>query len=113
MLHSAHASALHWTRVGTARHVSIGEWQVSRVYAVLRRSEPALHHAARSLAIANRSRLAPFYVAYGHEAMARAHGVAGHARPRDRHLRAARRLVPKVRDADDRRMLLEDLATVR
>jgi hypothetical protein len=112
MLHSAHASTYHWSRVGTDRNVSIGEWQVSRVYATLRRAEPALYHGERALRLAQRGRLAPFYRAYGHEAIARAYAVAGRAKERDRHLRAARALAPSVRDRDDRRMLLEDLATV-
>lgn len=113
MLRTAHASAYHWYRVGTARNLSIAEWQLSRVYSVLRRPEPALHHAERSLRLAKRARLAPFYVAYGHEGLSRAYAVAGATTSRDRHLRVARRLTANVRDPDDRRMLEEDLLTIR
>lgn len=112
LVRTAHASAYHWYRVGTARNFSIAEWQLSRVYSVVGRPEPALHHAERSLRFATRARLASFYVAYGHEALARAHSIARAGRLRDVHLGEARRLAAKVRGEDDRRMLEEDLATI-
>ncbi len=112
MLHAAHASRFHWGHGGSARNRSIGEWQVSRVYAVLGRSEPALFHGRRALEIALRHGLGRFYVAYAYEALARAEAVAGHPTERDRYLRHARCLGARVRDADDRRMLTEDLATI-
>ena len=76
MLHAAHASRFHWGHAGTPLNLSVGEWQISRVYAVLERSEPALHHARRALEIARQGRLGPFYRAYAHEALARAAAVA-------------------------------------
>lgn len=112
MLHAAHASRYHWGRGGGPRNRSIGEWQVSRVYAALGRPEPSAFHGARALEIARRSHLSPFYLAYGYEALARAASVAGKVRERARYLRAAERIGKTVRDADDRRMLFEDLATV-
>ena len=113
MLHAAHASRYHWGRVGTPLNLSIAEWQVSRVYAVLGRPEPALVHALRCLEIARRSRLGRFYLAYAHEGIARAHALAHQARERDRHLREARRLGLAISDADDRTMLFQDLSTIR
>ncbi len=112
LVRTAHASAYHWYNVGNARNFSIAEWQLSRVYSELRQAELALHHAERSLDLARRARLATFYIAYGHEALARAYSTAGAVVPRDRHMREARRLASKVRDPDDRRMLEEDLATI-
>jgi hypothetical protein len=53
MLHAAHASAYHWSEAPECepRNRARSEWQVSRVYAVLGRGEPALHHAHRCLEI--------------------------------------------------------------
>jgi hypothetical protein len=113
MLHAAHASRYHWGHAGTPLNRAIGEWQISRVYATLGRSEPALFHARRSLDIARLHKLAPFYLAYGYEALARAAALAGKRRDRARYLREAERIGATVRDSDDRRMLLEDLATIR
>ena len=113
MLHAAHASRYHWGRAGGPLNVSIGEWQISRVYAVLGRPEPALFHGRRALEVARRGHLGRFYVAYGYEALARAAAVAGRVRDRDRWWKKARRTGESVRDADDRRMLFEDLASIR
>jgi hypothetical protein len=46
MLHAAHASRYHWGAIGVR-----GEWQISRVYAVLERGPEALHHAQRCLGL--------------------------------------------------------------
>jgi hypothetical protein len=54
MIHTAHASRYHWGRVAAAPplpQLARGEWQVSRVYTVLNRPEPALHHGQRVLDI--------------------------------------------------------------
>ena len=113
MLHAAHASRYHWGRAGTPLNTSVGDWQISRVYAMLGRAEPALHHARRALEVTRRHRFARFYLAYAYEGLARAASVAGDRRTRDRSLREARRIGAKVRDQDDRRMLIEDLETIR
>jgi len=113
MLHAAHASRYHWGKAGTALHTSIGDWQISRVYATLGRAEPALYHARRALEVTRRHRFGRFYLAYAYEGLARAASVAGDRRTRDRCLREARRVGAQVRDRDDRRMLLEDLASIR
>ena len=112
MLHAAHASRYHWGQAGTPRNISIAEWQISRVYSTLGRAEPALYHGRRSLEVARRGGLGRFYLAYAYEALARASAVAGQRRARDRYLREARRIGATVRDRDDQRMLLEDLATI-
>ena len=52
MIHAAHAARYHWSKVGTKANLARGEWQVSRVYTVLERPEPALYHAHRCLAYA-------------------------------------------------------------
>ncbi len=45
MVHAAHASRYHWEQVGGPEQLVVGDWQISRVYSVLGRPEPALHHA--------------------------------------------------------------------
>jgi hypothetical protein len=112
MLHAAHASRYHWGHAGTPLNLSIGEWQVSRVYSALGRAEPAFYHGRRALEIARRNKLSRFYLAYAYEALARAAAVAGQRRARSRYLGEARRIGAAVRNRDDRRMLLEDLASI-
>ena len=112
MLSAAHASLYHWSRGGGQRNRCIAEWQVSRVYSVLGRPEPALHHGQRALEIARHGRVAPFYVAYAYEALARAAAVAGQRRARALYLRKAERIGKTVRDSQERKLLMDDLATI-
>jgi hypothetical protein len=53
MLHAAHASAYHWSKAPECepKNRARSEWMCSRVYAVLGRPEPAIHHAMRCLEI--------------------------------------------------------------
>jgi hypothetical protein len=114
MLHAAHASRYHWGEVGTAANRARGEWQCSRVYAVLGRAEPALHHARRCLQLceAHPSELEPFDLPYAHEALARAQAVAGDLEAAERHAEVARSHLDAL-DDDDRELLVGDLATIR
>ena len=112
MIHAAHASRYHWGRIGRPLQVSIGEWQISRVYSTLGRAEPALYHARRSLEIAKQGRLAPFYVAYAHEAMGRAGKVAGDRALAEKHHALACEAAKGVVEEEDRKLLEADLATI-
>jgi hypothetical protein len=113
LVHAAHASAYHWRQVGTPANRARSEWQCSRVYAVLGRAEPALHHARRCLELCEASpgALEPFDLPYAHEALARAHAVAGEPAEARRHAERARASLDAI-DDDDRELLLADLATL-
>ena len=113
MLHTAHASRYHWGRVGQPVNLARGEWQISRVYAVLGRPEPAVHHGRRCLALAEQHRLGPFDTGCGHEALARAYRVAGDRAKAAEHLAAATELAGQIDDAEEREVLLGDLAQLR
>jgi len=113
MLNAAHASRYHWGIVGSAKQFSIGDWQISRVYAVLKRNEPALYHATRALRWAESGDVGPFFVAYGYEAMARACAVAGDRAGMERNIGAARELAALIPEQKDRAQLENDLATIR
>jgi hypothetical protein len=110
MVHSAHASVHHWSRVGTEINLARGEWQVSRVYTVLGRSEPALWHAQRCLDVCTRNGFADWDLAFAHEAMARAYAVGGDLDRAREHVDAAR-AVPVAED-EDRELVEADLGTI-
>ena len=112
MLHMAHASRYHWGQVGTAQHLARGEWQCSRVYAVLGRPEPALHHAHRVLEICEANGIADFDIAFAYEALARAHAIAGDAATARRMTERALAAVEGISEAEDRALVLDDLATI-
>jgi DNA-binding transcriptional MerR regulator len=112
MLHSAHASRAHWGVVGEPVHWARGEWQCARVYAVLGRAEPALHHGRRSLALAEEYELSPFDVGCGHEAIARAHSVAGARSDVAAHLELGYAVLDKISDGEESELLKSDLDSV-
>jgi hypothetical protein len=114
LLDTAYASAYHWLQVGTAANRARSQWQLSRVYVVLGRPEPALHHAQRCLAWceAHPETLEDWDVPYAHEALARAHALAGDTEEAQRHAALARELADGVVGAKDREHLESDLATL-
>ena len=114
MIHAAHASRLHWSRAEGSEPVNLarGEWQCSRVYAVLGRGEPALWHARRCLAINEASGSADWDIASAYEAMARASAVDGDpVAAADWKARASAAL-DGIADQDDRDVIEGDLATL-
>jgi tetratricopeptide (TPR) repeat protein len=112
LVHVAHASRWHWGRVGGPQEWAIGEWQCARVYAELVRPEGALAHANRCLALCREHELDGFIVASAHEALARAHLVAGELDSARAHRDRAAELAADLDDLEDRAVVEGDLATL-
>jgi len=113
LLHAAHASRHHWAQAGGGpAHLARGEWQISRVYVVLGRAEPALHHAHRCLELCEEHGIGDWDLAYAHEALARAHALAGSGDEAARHKRLARETGDAIADPEDRERFDEDFATL-
>lgn len=114
MLNLGLASLWHWTQRPdcTSKELSLGYWQVSRIYAITGRPENATWYAERCLEATEEAELPPFYLGYAYEALARA-AMAG----RDRqvalaHIAKARELAKQEESEEDRQLLLDDLATI-
>jgi hypothetical protein len=112
MIHAAHASRHHWAVVGEPVNLARGEWQCSRVYAALGRSEPALWHGRRCLDICEEHAIGDFDLAYALEAIARAYGVAGERPEAEAYARLAADAAERIADAEDRKHFERDLATL-
>jgi hypothetical protein len=114
LIHCAHASRHHWGEVGTAANRGRGEWQCSRVYAVLGRPEPALHHARRCLELveSHPDEMDDWDLPFAYEALARAAAVAGDRSAAEEWLQRARTAGEGIADAEDRELLASDLATI-
>ena len=129
MIHAAHASRYHWGEVGTRANFGRGEWQISRVYCVLGRGEPALHHAHRCLAyiVEGDAAVEPgagrcdgvaaagtedWDLPFAYEALARASAVAGDDAESARYEQLARETGAAIAEADDREHFFEELATL-
>jgi hypothetical protein len=112
MIHSAHASRYHWSKVGTQVHFARGEWQISRVYAVVGRSEPAYYHGNRCLQICEANNIADFDLAYAYEALARAAAVAGNKAELTEYLAKANAAGENIAEEDDKKLFYSDIASV-
>ncbi|WP_331730222.1 MerR family transcriptional regulator (plasmid) [Kitasatospora sp. NBC_00070] len=112
MLHMAHASRYHWGQVGAPVNLSRGEWQCSRVYSVLGRAEPALHHARRGMEICQAHRIGDWDLAYAYESLARAHAVAGDKDQARTWTEQALAAAEDITQDEDRELVLTDLETI-
>ena len=110
MLHMAHASRYHWGQVGTDANRSRGEWQCSRVYAVLGRAEPALHHARRGLEICEKNGFGDWDLAFAYESLARASAVDGDLAAVRAYAEQA--LAVDIADNENRQLLIDDLSQI-
>jgi DNA-binding transcriptional MerR regulator len=114
LVHCAHASAYHWRQIGTPANWARGEWQCSRVYAILDRPERALHHARRCLELVESApaEMADWDLPAAYEALARAHSVAGDSAAARRYVELGRSATAKIEDEDDRRHMEADFSTI-
>jgi hypothetical protein len=113
MIRMSHASFAHWKERPDCgpKENSIGYWQLARVYAVAGQPEMARLYGFLSLEAAATE--SPFYIAYAHEAIARAAKTAGNADEMKEHLERAQALAPQVDNAEERQWLEADLASLR
>ncbi len=113
MLHAAHASRYHWGEAPESKpeNLARGEWQVSRVYVVLGRSEPAIWHAQRCLGHCEEAGIADWDLAYAYEALARAHAMAGNVAAEEWKAKA-RAAGGEISDPEDREHFEEDYSTL-
>lgn len=116
LLHQAHASAYHWLKAPECepKNRARSEWLCSRVYAVVGRAEPALHHAERCLAItqAKPENMEDWDLPFAYEALARAHGVAGNARASRRFAELAHESGESIADPEVREHFVAEAATL-
>lgn len=112
MIHTAHASAFHWLQVGEPLNFARSHWQISRVYAVLGRAEPALYHAGQSLVICQAEDIGDFDLAFAYEALARGYALDGRPAQMEEHLALAREAGEAIKKKDDRDYFFAELATI-
>jgi hypothetical protein len=112
MVHAAHTSRFHWGEIGTPLEFERGEWQISRVYSVLKRSEPALYHAKRCLEICKENNIGDFDIAFAHEAMARAYAIMGNKQEHKKSSELAKEAAEQIKKKEDKDYFLSELKTI-
>jgi hypothetical protein len=113
MLQTAMTSLWHWTQRedATLQNLSVGNWQVSRVYALMGQADNARSYAEVSLKHAGEAD--PFYIAFAYEALARAEMIAGNKAKMKAYLQKAYLLVEKIEDVEDKDVLMKDLENIK
>ncbi len=109
MIGAALASWHHWRQVGEPRNFSISDWQVSRAFALIGNARMAASFGESNLELCTGHDLDAFVTGFAHESLARAAAVAGDPEARDRHLAAGREMAARIKDEDDRAVLVADL----
>jgi hypothetical protein len=114
MLNLSLASLWHWTQRPdcTNKQLSLGYWQVSRIYAITGRPENATWYAERCLEATEDADLPPFYLGYAYEALARAAMVSRNKRQAMEYIAQARAIADKEENEEDKQLLLDDLGTI-
>jgi hypothetical protein len=102
----------HWGQVGSPEHLARGEWQCSRVYAVLGRPEPCLHHAQRVLDICVANGIADWDLALAYEALARGCAVAGDTEGARAMTERGLEAVESIAEDEARQLVLADPETI-
>jgi hypothetical protein len=112
MIHMAHASRYHWGEIGTPLNFARGDWQISRVYAILGQGQNALRYAKSCLHLCEENDIGDFDLAFAYEAAARAFAVLGDAHMKDKHLALARDASEAIDKNEDKKYLLSELETI-
>lgn len=112
MIHTAHASRYHWGQIGGPVEFARGEWQISRVYALVGLAEGALYHGEHSLRYCLDNGIGDFDMAFAYEAVARAYMLRGDIAQLAEYLDKALNAAKNIAKDGDRDYLLSELATI-
>lgn len=112
MIHMAHASRFHWGKIGTPLEFARGDWQISRVYAVLGMGEVARLYAQNSLEHCLANGIGDFDLAFAYEALARASSASGKPEELARFLELATQAGDRIGAEDDRTYFFQQLKTI-
>lgn len=114
MIHFAHGSRLHWELSGApVLNLVRGDWQISRVYAVLGLGESALYHAKRCLTKTIDNNIGDFDLVFAHECMANAYKVTGYQKGMNEHLELGFESVDQVEKDGDKEYCKGELENIK
>lgn len=118
MVNLSHASRYHWgVRVekgwdATPINLGRGDWQLSRVYAIIGDGKRAVHYGKNYLDICEKESIKDWDLAYAYEALARGYAVTGDTKNKNKYMELAKKATNEVKDKDTKEMILADLKTI-
>ena len=114
MIHMAHASVYHWSQRTdcTDQNLSIGYWQLSRVYALINEADNAIKYGRSCLDYSQKEGVAEVFLGYAYEALARAFALTEEDKKKDELIKKAAQIAEGL-SPDDRTQLQGDLVTIK
>ena len=112
MIHLAHASRYHWGQIGTPLNFARGDWQISRIYALLGFGVMSFKYAKFCLNLCEKHNLGDFDLAFAYEALARASAVSGDIANARGYLEMAEMTGHSIAKDDDREYFLKELRSI-
>lgn len=112
MIHLAHASRTHWQAIGTPDNFAVGDWQISRVYAILNYPAQALIYGQSCLDVCLDNGIEGFNLGFAYEALARAEFLQGNLDNCQKYIDLGKKEAAKVQKSEDREYLLSELNNI-
>ena len=112
MIHTAHASRYHWNQIGEPLNFARGDWQLSRVYAVLSFGEMAVKYGKNCLQFCQENGIGDFDIAFAYEAIARGYAVIGDSGTKIKYLKLAKEAGESIAKQDDKDYFFSELNTI-
>ena len=117
-MHMAHTARYHWSKVGTVVNAVRAEYMLARIYAHMKRSEPALFHANRGLELAKEAEKTDenwkdWDMPFIYEALARAHAAAGNKSECKKYAETAQKAIDAIAGKEDRGVCQGELDKVK
>ena len=113
MVHTAHASRYHWGEIGTPLEFARGDWQISRVYAILGDGAPARKYAKESLQHCLKNNIKDFDLAFAYEALARASFLLQDEDGYQQYFALAGEAAEGIKQKDNRDYFLTELNSIK
>jgi len=114
MIHMSHASMYHWSKRpdGTDQNLSVGCWQLSRVYTLVGEADNAIKYGRLCLDHSKKDGVAVVFLGYAYEALARAYALAGDGEKKEAFMKKAIQIAEGL-SSDDKAQLQGDLETIK
>ncbi len=113
MIHMSHSSLYHWSQRSdcTDQNISIGYWQLSRVYALIGEVNTAVRYGHLCLDYSKKQGVAEMFLGYAYEALARAYAMVEEEEKKIEFIKKATKLAKSL-SPEDKAQLLGDLDTI-
>ncbi|MFW9930588.1 MAG: hypothetical protein ACFFD1_14460 [Candidatus Thorarchaeota archaeon] len=112
MIQLAHTSRYHWGVVGKPDNWCVGDWQISRVYALLKQPELSLKFAQSSLKICLDNGIKDYQLASAYEGIAKAYSLIDKVKSRE-YIAKAKKAVENIKDPEDKKLILSQIDEIK